>query len=251
MKAKGVDGKLFNVEMQIIDQHNYDKRSLYYWARLYSGQIGSGEKYLDLNKTISINVLNFNFLPEAEYHNIYHIYNDKTKTLFSNQFELHFIELKKYNERFSNTLDRWVNFLQRAEGYSQANLPKQLQEIPTILSAVESLDYINFSDEERDEYENTLKWMRDIVGGIEKATDDGIQEGIEKGIEIGLEKGIEVGMEKGMEKGMEVGMEKGIKNTRIEVARNLLDVLDNETIANKTGLMVDEIQKLRINKLSK
>ena len=247
VKAKGVDGKLFNVEMQIIDQHNYDKRSLYYWARLYSGQIGSGEKYLDLNKTISINVLNFNFLPETEYHNIYHIYNDKTQTKFSDQFELHFIELKKYNEQFSTVLDRWVNFLQRAEGYSQANLPKQLQEIPTILSAVESLDYINFSDEERDEYENTLKWMRDIVGGIEKATDDGIQEGIEKGIEIGLEKGLEKGIEVGMEK----GIEKGKLDAKLEVARNLLDVLDNETIANKTGLIVDEIEKLRINKLSK
>ena len=228
VKAKGIDGKLFNVEMQIIDQHNYDKRSLYYWARLYSGQIGSGEKYLDLNKTISINVLNFNFLPEAEYHNIYHIYNDKTQTLFSNQFELHFIELRKYNEQFSSILDRWVNFLQRAEGYSQTNLPHQLQEIPTIISAVESLDYINFIEEERVEYENTLKWMRDIIGGIEKATDDGIQEGIEKGIEIGLEKGLERGIEVGMEKGIEVGMEKGLEkgklDAKLEVARNLLDV---------------------------
>lgn len=66
-------------------------------------------------------------------------------------------------------------FSAKIRGYTQSNLPQQLQEIHPIVLAVESLDYINFSDEERDEYENTLKWMRDIVGGIEKATDDGIR----------------------------------------------------------------------------
>ncbi len=34
---------------------------------------------------------------------------------------------------------------------------------------------------------------------------------------------------------------------KIEVAKNLLDILDDETIAKKTGLSVEQIKKLRNN----
>ncbi|CDG00927.1 Putative uncharacterized protein [Clostridium chauvoei JF4335] len=40
-------------------------------------------------------------------------------------------------------------------------------------------------------------------------------------------------------------MEEGKLLERINIAKNLLDVLDNETISLKTGLSVEEIEKLR------
>ena len=43
------------------------------------------------------------------------------------------------------------------------------------------------------------------------------------------------------------GIEKGIKQRTLELAHNLLDILDSETISLKTGLTVDEIEKLRNN----
>ena len=43
------------------------------------------------------------------------------------------------------------------------------------------------------------------------------------------------------------GIEKGIKQRTLELAQNLLDILDSETISLKTGLTVDEIEKLRNN----
>lgn len=39
--------------------------------------------------------------------------------------------------------------------------------------------------------------------------------------------------------------EKGRLSERINIAKNLLDVLDNETISLKTGLSVEEIENLR------
>jgi len=39
---------------------------------------------------------------------------------------------------------------------------------------------------------------------------------------------------------------KGEKKKAVEIAKNLLDILDNETIALKTGLTVDEVSKLRV-----
>ena len=41
------------------------------------------------------------------------------------------------------------------------------------------------------------------------------------------------------------GIEKGKKEEKIAIARNLLDVLDNETIALKTGLTILDVEKLR------
>ena len=37
IKARGHNDKLFNIEIQISDEADYDKRALYYWAKLYTG----------------------------------------------------------------------------------------------------------------------------------------------------------------------------------------------------------------------
>jgi hypothetical protein len=44
---------------------------------------------------------------------------------------------------------------------------------------------------------------------------------------------------------MQKGMQKGIEKEKITIAKNLLDILDDETIALKTDLSVDVIKKLR------
>jgi predicted transposase/invertase (TIGR01784 family) len=56
--ARLAGGELVNIEVQVNDEYNIDKRSLYYWSRLYSGQLTSGADYLKLKKTICINILN-------------------------------------------------------------------------------------------------------------------------------------------------------------------------------------------------
>jgi hypothetical protein len=57
--------------------------------------------------------------------------------------------------------------------------------------------------------------------------------------------GMERGMEKGLEKGLVVGERSGELAARREVARNLLDLLDDETIAERTGLSLQEVHRLR------
>jgi len=40
-------------------------------------------------------------------------------------------------------------------------------------------------------------------------------------------------------------LKKGELKAKIEIAKNLLDILDDETISLKTGLTIEEIKKLR------
>jgi hypothetical protein len=54
-----------------------------------------------------------------------------------------------------------------------------------------------------------------------------------------------VGEIEGLKKDEKIGEARGEKQKAIEIALNLLDVLDVETIALKTGLNIEEIEELR------
>ena len=60
-----------------------------------------------------------------------------------------------------------------------------------------------------------------------------------------LKKEFERGFEEGFKQGFEEGLKQARKQQAIEIAKNLLDVLDDETISLKTGLSIEEIKKLR------
>ena len=98
IKAVDENGVWYDIEMQMSEQAFYEKRAFYYWARVFADQMEGGRDYDKLRKTISINILNFNYLDEEECHNTYKVFNEKSKKEFSNYFEMHFIELSKFNQ---------------------------------------------------------------------------------------------------------------------------------------------------------
>ncbi|WLE97127.1 MAG: Rpn family recombination-promoting nuclease/putative transposase [Candidatus Electrothrix communis] len=185
IKAQDLAGKWFNIEMQMIDQEYYAKRALYYWSRLYVSQLSSGVNYDKLEKTIGINILNFNCLDEdeAEYHNVYKLINVRSGNELIRQMEIHFVELEKYDENISNVMDRWVNFLKKAGEYTKADMPSQLKEIPTISKALEVLENMRLSEREREQFEARLQWLRDEKAAIASAERRGLEKGIAKGME--------------------------------------------------------------------
>ena len=52
-------------------------------------------------------------------------------------------------------------------------------------------------------------------------------------------------IEEGREEGREKGREEGRREEKIEIAKKLLDILDDETIALKTGLDINEVARMR------
>lgn len=208
IKAVDEKGIWYDIEMQIAEQGFYDKRAFYYWSKVYSDQIESGDNFELLRKTIGINILDFNYLKEEDFHNVYKVYNEKTKDEFSDLFEMHFIELNKFKKDYKDIqteLERWVSFLNRAYEIDKDKIPKELEEDENIKKAIEKLDIMYLDKEEREIYENDLKALRIHNAEIKTAEE----------------------------------------KVRKEIAKSLLDILDNETIAIKTGLNIEEIQKLR------
>ena len=60
VKAVDENNRVYNIEVQIIGNEIFANRSLYYWAKLYSGQLRSSKKFDTLKPVICINLLGFN-----------------------------------------------------------------------------------------------------------------------------------------------------------------------------------------------
>jgi predicted transposase/invertase (TIGR01784 family) len=192
VKAKGADGKRYNIEIQISDEADYDKRALYYWAKLYTEQLKVAEDYSTLSKAIGIHILNFTSIPNVDrYHNVFHITEKETGLLYFKDLELHTIELKKFSKdshaeladivaMVKNSLDMWVAFLTRHDLLNKERLPSELDD-PALKKALNVLDVMNFAPEEREAYEERLKWLRMETSALKKWFEDGEQIGIAKG----------------------------------------------------------------------
>lgn len=161
IEATDEKGRQYNIEMQVTDEVYYNQRALYYWSRLYSSQLVERDEYDELKKTISINILNFDyFIDEVDYHNIFHLLNAKSHKRCFEDLELHFIELEKFDRdlKFLKTaLDRWTSFLKRAGIYKAKDLPPELSIDPKIDKAMRVLDTMALNQEERQIYEAKLK----------------------------------------------------------------------------------------------
>lgn len=51
----------------------------------------------------------------------------------------------------------------------------------------------------------------------------------------------------GIRQGIQKGIRKGSEDARLDIARNLLDVLDEQSIAEHTGLSLKTVQQLKDN----
>ena len=71
VKATTSNNEIMNIEIQMNDQYNMTKRTLYYWSKLYEEQMEQSDNYRKLNRTICINILNYNYLKNNKFHNIY------------------------------------------------------------------------------------------------------------------------------------------------------------------------------------
>jgi len=239
IKAKGENGKRFNIEIQITDEADYDKRALYYWAKLYTEQLASGDDYSSLSKAIGIHILNFISITDDErYHNCFQILEKETGEKYFTDLELHTIELKKFEGetkelseligKVKSTLDIWLAFLTKHNLLNKDKLPPELDD-QNLKKALSVLEVMNFSSEEREAYDDHLKWLMIETNTLKKHYEQGKAEGREEG----REEGIKIGEAKGLTQGKE--------QIAIEMIK---DGFDYEKISQITGFELEEIKKL-------
>ena len=247
IKARGQTGHYYNIEVQVTDAKDYEKRALFYWAKLYTSQLAPKGLYNTLQKTIGIHILNFTSIPSVkEYHNTFHLQPDSDEEIACFQdIELHTIELSKFGAtspdldekeelrlllpQVKTALDRWAAFLSKFYLFKGEPLPQQM-EFPEVKKALETLEVMRLTKEEREIYENHLKWFRDEASALEKTAETSFQNGLEEG----------------RKEGIEIGIEKGERNKAVAVAKTLLQKgIDIAIVAEASGLSVMKLQVLQ------
>jgi predicted transposase/invertase (TIGR01784 family) len=108
------DGTKINIEVQLTDKKNMEKRTLFYWGKTFLKGIQSGEDFKNLKKVITINILDFKYLDLEKIHTTFHLWEDGQKDfLLTDLIEIHFIEMGKFKEHkqeinLAEPLYRWL-----------------------------------------------------------------------------------------------------------------------------------------------
>ena len=243
LDVKLENGETINIEMQMQNHNNMEKRSTFYASKKITEQVGIGTKYDDIKIVIVISIINYYFVDVPEYVNKTVRVIDKHRTLkLNNIVEYYYIELEKFrknNPNMKEPINQWLAFIdmEREDLLDMATkenkIIKEAKKSYNILTGeaeIKRLAEIRLMSDMEEQAALSSARQR----GTEEGLKQGIEEGLQQGIEKGLQQGIEKGLQQGIEKGLQQGIEKGQKDALYNIAKQLL---------NK-GFSINEIKKL-------
>jgi predicted transposase/invertase (TIGR01784 family) len=170
--------------MQMLAYPHYDKRILYYWARLHQQQLHEGRDYVELRPTISISFLDHVLFPDVpEYHLRFRLLEETAGFPFAEDIELHILELPKFAKSAAELitdLDIWLYFLRHAEKMETGALPVALKQ-PLVVRALEELHMLTQDEVERERYEARRKAQLDHNTLVRVAREEGWEKGHKEG----------------------------------------------------------------------
>ena len=216
VKAKVTEDKTVIIEMQVLNVESFEKRILYNAAKSYSVQLQMGENYRLLNPVIALTITDFKMFDQFDKVISRFVLKEKDYLVdyLSDDIELVFVELPKFKKELDNLetiADKWIYFLKSAR--ELRTVPELMGSVPEISQAFEIANQSNLTPEELEDLERREMFIQDMRGAMSKAVKQGI--------------------------------EQGMKEKAVEIAKRLLNILDEETISNTTGLSFEEIQSLR------
>ena len=187
------EGDRFIVEMQKAKQTYFKDRSVFYSTFPIQEQAERGDWNFKLNPVYSIGVLDFEFEEETSdeenvsLHHIIELKNQKGE-VFYDKLKFVYLELPKFTkkvEELKTRYEKWLYVLRHLSDLQER--PKALQE-RVFNKLFQAAEIANFTKEEKEAYEESLKHYRDIKNVVDSSKEEGRLEGIEQGIEQGIDK---------------------------------------------------------------
>ncbi len=218
VKAKLDNDSHVIIEMQVLAVESFGKRVLYNVAKAYSAQLRPKEDYTSLNPVIGLTITDFRMFSDDEVKDVlsrFGLYDQQNGVEYPlNDIELVFVELPKFKKeltKLQTVTDKWLYFMRYANELD--DIPQTMKSEPAIEQAFQVANRVNLSQDELDALEQREFFVRDMHRLVETAVQKAIQETEMK--------------------------------RSLEIAHQLLDILDDETLSEKTGLSLKDIQKLR------
>ena len=179
------DGSRFIVEMQKAEQEYFKDRSVYYATVPIREQAPKGKWDYHLEGVYTVGVLNFVF-PDNEYPADSYVHEVKLKDtddnhIFYDKLTFVYLEMPKFNkteDELETMFDKWMFALRNLSRLMER--PRALQE-RIFKRLFDQAEIANFNDQERREYEESVKDYRDYYSTVKTAHKKGKAEGIAEG----------------------------------------------------------------------
>jgi len=212
IRAKLNNEQTVIIEMQVLNVEGFEKRILYNAAKAYSIQLDTGVDYTLLNPVIALTITDFEMFPNLDKVISRFVLKERDYLVdyLIYDIELVFVELPKFGkklEELETLTDKWIYFLKNAK--SLEVVPEPMGEVEAIKKAFEVANRADLTREELEDLEHQEIYIQDQRNATIKA------------------------------------VKQAVKAKAIEIAKGLLDVLDEATISQTTGLSMEEIQKLK------
>ncbi len=244
------DGRKINIEIQICNVDDMVKRSLLYWAKMYSRDVKINDEYNTISKCISINILDYNITESKKAHSIYHITEDEDGYKLTDMLEIHYLELPKFNinDKYYDKHKELALLIQFLKATNKGEITMLAEKSAELKEVCEKLNQITDDDDLWYAYLSREKALRDEISRYkfyENAEERGFNNGLERGLKQGIEQGIEKGIEQGIEQGVKQGIEQGEINKTKELVLNMINEnIDINTIAKISCLSIEEIKSI-------
>ena len=189
-----VDGRIVNIEMQVNREPNFRERTLFYWSKLYSEELKSGDEYGELKQTICINIINFDLLDCEDYHSCFKVFERERHEELTDKFAIHFFELKKLSKfRKKRRMEDWLDLI-NAETEGELMELNQTTSIPEVKDTIVMLRRLSSDEKIRQEAYYREKRMHDEANALGGARREGYAEGLAEGMLTTLASLVEDGL---------------------------------------------------------
>ena len=206
---------IINIEMQVNNLKNIEKRTAYYASKIMAREVGIREKYENIKPVIMVNILDYELFGFKEYvskteivlkeHKDYEVIKD---------LQWYFIELPKFrmsNPDMEDKLNQWLALIDNED---RGMIKMAEEKNKTIKEAKKEVEYLTGEEEIKRLAELREKWAMDRRSEISDAREEGIEE--------------------------------GKKEEKLAIAKNMLNKgKSEEDILDFTGISKEELEKLK------
>lgn len=179
-----------DIEMQIIDRKNAEKRILFYWSKMYNKSIKSGNDYNCLGNSIVVLIVDYELKKLKEipkYVTKWNIREENySRIILTEAMEFYIIELPKFEKYKDNenqkSLNNWIEFIENPEVITMSESNEAIKKAKEVLEEI--------SQDERERYLADLreKYIMDMVdieaAGYDKGVESVAKKLKEKGIDL-------------------------------------------------------------------
>ena len=180
--CQATSGERFIVEMQKAKQNYFRDRSVYYASFPIQEQGQQGDWDYKLSPVYTVGVLDFVFEDHKQETDLLHVVELKNQRceVFFDKLKFIYLELPKFTkseDQLETQLDKWLFVLRHLAKLQDRPQALQDRVFERLFAAAE---IARFTPQEREAYEESLKYYRDLKNVVDTSWEEGMEEGVRK-----------------------------------------------------------------------